>query len=480
MAAPLIPIVILAAGGLVAFAMSKKAGAAPLSHGQGGPPQNTGDKTRVTGESGTSWEVKLIKQKSDGAKVYDVIAPSGTFGPHADFPVLQYEVGTNGLRTFVKSYNGVSPSILDKALSDFPMVMPGSTAVPSGAKVAPAGSTAAPSAPAILAQPAKVTKAAITAQSPGQPQVPDEPEMPLYLREALAKALAGLGVNEYGQLTGPVDKGAIQAATSTAAILESAGFPGEAKLIRDYVRNASVRVPSPPKAEQVPLPGLPAEWQDKVNRMIAMERDPKKLRALAEALRMLPSNPQTEAAIEMLETLAAQQEELQTAANAMGQVEEVIKSPGLPPVPYEPPPEPIVVPPKPAPPTPAPVPKSPVEMAASDMRTHLLTAQRNLGMAAAKKKYDKNVVLRFQRAAGIDQDGKPGPGTMLSLASYESDLPLVMFWPVSANRNRVQKYRNDLRAMAARSSEPRASELRQSAARESGQGGIVQAGPALT
>ena len=97
---------------------------------------------------------------------------------------------------------------------------------------------------------------------------------------------------------------------------------------------------------------------------------------------------------------------------------------------------------------------------------------------------DKGKALRFQSKAGLVTDGKPGPGTLKALVTKGSvcDLPLVFYWPRAATSRTVLAYRRDLNAMAdkvsAAGNSTCANELRASAARERGQGGVAGYVPA--
>ncbi len=127
----------------------------------------------------------------------------------------------------------------------------------------------------------------------------------------------------------------------------------------------------------------------------------------------------------------------------------------------------------------APVAKTAVQIAASNMAVHLKQIQRARGGAKqAKGHEDTNIIKRFQKADGQKQDGLPGPGTLLASARHGvSILPFVMYWPKSATKTRVLRYRSDLNALAQQATAAgdtvRASQLSKSAARERGQAGIV-------
>ena len=103
-------------------------------------------------------------------------------------------------------------------------------------------------------------------------------------------------------------------------------------------------------------------------------------------------------------------------------------------------------------------------------------------MKKAKNKEDKSLVMAFQRGEGLTADGKSGPGTVLKMAKYTGDLPLVFYWPTSATQKNVLAYREAIREMAdLHERDGRttiADKLRAAATRERGQAGIVGVMPA--
>jgi len=155
--------------------------------------------------------------------------------------------------------------------------------------------------------------------------------------------------------------------------------------------------------------------------------------------------------------------------------------------PAEPPPLPREPTPSPAPsPSPAPIeqpPTSPAGLAAAAMVANQNELQRRAGgnLSAVKGSENKSLVRKFQQLEGVSADGLTGPGTLALAGKYVGNLPLVMYWPKNANMSNVEKYRTALLALAEkadRSGDPvRAANLRASAAREQGQGGIAETGP---
>lgn len=149
----------------------------------------------------------------------------------------------------------------------------------------------------------------------------------------------------------------------------------------------------------------------------------------------------------------------------------------------EPAPAKVVVPPAPVP-QPPPPPKSPALVAAEAMNSHLRAIQSQYGMPGAKGKENVNLIMAFQKLAGLKQDGQAGPGTLAKGATFgATQLPLVMYWPVGSNRSSVQTYRDAIRRFAdevdAQGLPHVANELRMAANYEKGQGGVAEYGPAL-
>ncbi len=325
---------------------------------------------------------------------------------------------------------------------------------------------------------------------------PGKPQMSVSLKQLMASAILALGVDETGRIKTKPSVSAMQVATATAAQLEAAGFPEAAKTLRQYIKIADAMMPPVPPAKQVPIPLIPPELQERVNRAIQYNRDPKSLRAIAGALRRLPnaSDPQVKAVIDMIENLAAQVESDMSKAEDLERVQEVIVSPGLPPTTKpEPVPVPIMNPPTivdlepptaisipPSPqPQPAPVMLSPVQQAAKTLKLHLLNLQADKGIKGSRDGENTLLVKKFQKRADMKQDGKVGPGTVFALAKHTADgkLPKVTQWPAGSTKARVQRFRDEVNALGdkleAQGQTARADQLFTSAASERGQGGIA-------
>ncbi len=319
--------------------------------------------------------------------------------------------------------------------------------------------------------------------------------LPEDLADMMAKSLRDLTVNDDGSISGPVTAEAVQRATTVAAQIDNAGFPDAANAFRVYIQMAAKKVPSPPKDKQVTVPGLPAAMVDQINRAIQLERDPKKLQAILDALKTQPQSTQRDLLIEMLEQTIQQVQATLVLADTLKNTDEVLKSPGQPTATTAP--TPIVeVPPlvitAPSPEAPAPrtappvneVPDTPEARRAVNTSNMLRNRIVDAGgdVKKAKGKEDKSLVMAFQKAEGLGADGLTGPGTVLKMAKYTGDIPLVFYWPKSATSKNVLAYRTTLLQMAdvhEQNGRPGvAAKLRASAAKERGQAGIVGSMPA--
>jgi len=323
-----------------------------------------------------------------------------------------------------------------------------------------------------------------TDPAPPKPPRPAAPEMSVVLKEALANALRLLRIDPAtGKVKCPVSKEAIQIATETSGRLRSAGFAAAADQLRVFAQQASKCRPTPPVDKQPPIPGIPAALREAIARALENERDIEKLQQLLKALESLPPSPERDILMASLRALIAQLRAKRDTDETVEEVDEIIKSPGLPqptpaPTPAPTLPPPITLPKEPIPQRPPP-PKTPLQLQAEATAKELLAAQARFGMPEAKKHFDVAKVQRLQGMLGETTDGKPGPKTFLAMARVGvSDVPIVMFWPRSATLSNVDAYRQDLLqladAAAAAGRAQRATLLAQSANREKGQGGVVR------
>lgn len=87
------------------------------------------------------------------------------------------------------------------------------------------------------------------------------------------------------------------------------------------------------------------------------------------------------------------------------------------------------------------------------------------------KKIDP-AVMAWQKSRGLVQDGKFGPKSAIVVATEIGTVPIVRYWPSGTYKEGpwLNQYRAALLELAAKASEPRASQLRHSTEREQGQG----------
>ena len=567
------------------------------------PSETTESKTSITGAtSGKTWLVASL-----GGGNYDVYAPEGSWGPHAELRVLRFQqnAATGNQRLLTAIVPNAPGEIVSAAMIDLQIAAP---------------------APTVITPPGR-------------------PPMPLSLQQEMAAVMAELGVDSQGVVRGPVTAEAVRYATDLSSRLEQVGYPEAAATMRSYAQQGAKMIPTPPPAAQPPaIPGLPKEVTDAIARAIELERAPEKLEALAAALKTYPPSAERDHLLAILQALIVQVKTAQAVANAATDVEQYVKSPGQPtgsppaptPLPSTPlptvtllgtrvlklgtsgpdvaewqailgqkgyavgtidglfgsntdaatrafqkdrgltvdgavgpntiaasrganaaapstpvivlpssarvlskgmngadvaawqgvlkasgyavtvdgqfgpateaatmdwqsrhglpadgkvgpqtlsrvgtPPDaPLMVPSSPVP-QPLPVAKSPREIAAEAAAIHLIELQRKYGVKASKGKEDLGIVKRFQKEAGLSQDGKAGPGTLVAIAqSGQGTLPKVMYWPSAGTKAKdLPKYRNDLEAVA-RAAELNgyatlAAQIRASAAAEQGEAGLA-------
>lgn len=303
------------------------------------------------------------------------------------------------------------------------------------------------------------------------------------LQAMVARALLLLTVDPVtGQVVGPVTASAIQQASSVAARLDAAGFPELAERLREFIKIAKSKLPPADKKVDIPKPdAVPPELWAKIEEALKLEQDPEKLKVLLGVMETYePKSAQMDFAITLMKTKILQLEIAQETGDTLDEIDKTIPTPDGPsdPViipPVIPPVSPPVEPPETSIP---PVEKTPNQRTAEAVRLHLLKLQgSNPNLKAVKGREDKTLIQQFQRQEGIKTDGLMGPGSMLLLAKYVSNLPLVMYWPKSATKNNVFDYRNKLFALAELARKngdlQRAAELNDSANRERGQSGIV-------
>lgn len=332
--------------------------------------------------------------------------------------------------------------------------------IPSPTSVVPSGTP--PFVPTIVSP---------TAPSGGglSPLTPQAVKATTYQAEVIA-AIELLHYDPVSNSFNPApSESSIQYVSGLVARMKADGFVAEAAALDKIVQAAIAVAGKPPTIVEVP--SIPAALQKELDTALLYCKDPAKLRAIADALSKLPgaaTNAQIQTAIQMLNQLAAQNQAQQQTAGTLQDIEVIIG-------PVAPSTTPAVTPPATAPTA---VPKTPVETAADLMVAHLKRLQITAGdVMKSKGREDKNIVMKFQGLANLTKDGKPGPGTLVAAAGHgQYELPLVMYWPTGATKQKVYDYRAALEALALKldSTNPSgAKSLRASAAREKGQAGIV-------
>lgn len=341
---------------------------------------------------------------------------------------------------------------------------------------------------ASIQPPAQTSPGLPTAPAPGaQPPPGPAPQgMPDALRQMFDRAMQSGGVQGLG---------------TAARVLEDAGFPQEAAVLRQRAGEIAARTPPPPPEEQPSRtldPQMPADLAADVAKQLALQGDPKILRELATRVRGLGFGDTADlldAKAAQLETMIKAGETLQDVGDIIKQEEQATRSPGQPDVHVTPQPGggvPITPKPKPKPapapapaqpapqprPQPLPAEKTPLQIAADNLQRHLLQLIAVHGMPGAKGKEDTFLVSKFQGASGsANPDGKYGPGTALKSANVVSDIAPVFYWNKGANTTTVKNYRNELLRIAreaqAQGNAARAEQLERSAQRERGLGGVA-------
>lgn len=287
---PLLPL--LALGALGALAFSKKSSAAAPGGGGHAPapqpslpatPAPSGAASQTVSINGHVWKLVPV---SGGA--VDVFAPAGSWGPHGELRVLRFsQAKTSGApRVLAGVAEGVPKAVLDAAMKDL-------------AIKTPAG-------PVLTAPPGK-------------------PPMPPSLQAELVAAMMGLGVDAGGTVRGPVTAEAIRNATELSSRLEKLGYPEAAAELRRYAQAAGKLLPPPPPSTPAApaIPGVPPAMMQQIQRALELERDPAKLEALRNSLRVLPPSAERDLLIGALDALILQVRAAQAVSTAATEIEQM-------------------------------------------------------------------------------------------------------------------------------------------------------------
>jgi hypothetical protein len=298
-----------------------------------------------------------------------------------------------------------------------------------------------------------------------------------------------------------VQNGAPPVLTSTAFVLEKAGFQAVADELRRRAKEAAASVPVPATQDHPNAaldPSMPADLALQVARQLQLQGDPNALQALAAELRKRGFNTTADQVV-------AKEQQIRTmldAARTMHDIDAEFKSPGIAPVvspssspsvapaaaqppllPTAPPaasfpqtitatpPAPIAVPTRPQPQAPAPE-KSKAQILAEALATNLNDLLARYGsVPKARFKEDKGLVQRFQSQEGLTADGAYGPTTAEHVGRYVADVPPPFFWKKGAGQRDLSTYRSNLQTLALEAEQigntDRAERLRQSALKAS-------------
>jgi hypothetical protein len=287
-----------------------------------------------------------------------------------------------------------------------------------------------------------------------------------------------------------IQNGTVPVLTSTAFVLERAGFPELAEDLRQRARTAATKA-APPAQKDLPNvaldPSMPPDLALEVARQLQLQGDPAALEALARELRLRGFNNTAD----QVEAKAKQIRAMLDAARTMHDIDQEFKTPGVvPPLPAgggasaAPPTQqlpPITVtatPPGPLPlpsmpiPQPQPLERSKAQILADSVSTSLNNLIDQYGsVPKARYKEDQGLVQRFQSEEHLTADGKYGATTALHVARYASDIPPPFYWKKGAGQKDLNNYRSNLESVALDAEQlgnvDRAARLRASAAKAS-------------
>lgn len=288
-----------------------------------------------------------------------------------------------------------------------------------------------------------------------------------------------------------IQNGTVPVLTSTAFVVEKAGFPQIAEDLRQRARAAAATA-APPAAKDLPNnaldPNMPSDLAQEVARQLQLQGDPAALELLAGELRKRGFNNTAD----QVEAKAKQIRAMLDAARTMHDIDQEFKTPNeVPPLPAgggatatapptqtlppitvtATPPAPIVVPSVPVPQA-LPPERSKVQILADSVSSSLNALLDQYGsVPKARFKEDQGLVQRFQTEEHISADGKYGPTTALHVARYASDVPPPFYWRKGAGQKDLSTYRSNLESIALDAEQlgntDRAARLRASAAKAS-------------
>ncbi len=280
-----------------------------------------------------------------------------------------------------------------------------------------------------------------------------------------------------------LQNGTVPVLTSTAFVLEKAGYTAAAEELRKRARDIASTVPPPPAQDRPNValdPNMPADLALEVARQLQLQGDPAVLEGLAAQMRQRGFNNTAD----QLEAKAKQIRVMLDAAHTMNTINTEMQSPGqpqpsgsAPPVQTVPvtitatPPAPLPVPSTPQPQT-APAEKSKSQILAEAVSTSLNDLISRYGsVPKARYKEDTALVKRFQTQEKLTADGLYGPTSAEHVARYVSDVPPPFHWKKGAGQKDLSRYRSNIESIALDAEQlgnaDRAARLRASAAKAS-------------
>jgi hypothetical protein len=283
-----------------------------------------------------------------------------------------------------------------------------------------------------------------------------------------------------------LQNGTVPVLTSTAFVLEKAGYTAAAEELRKRARDIASTVPPPPPQDRPNValdPNMPPDLALEVARQLQLQGDPAVLEALAAQMRQRGFNNTAD----QLEAKAKQIRVMLDAAHTMSAINTEMQSPGQPqlpgsagPVPAAStvpvtitatPPAPLPVPSTPQPQAP-PAEKSKSQILAEAVSTSLNDLISRYGsVPKARYKEDTALVKRFQTQESLAADGLYGPTSAEHVARYVSDVPPPFHWKKGAGQKDLSRYRSNIESIALDAEQlgnaDRAARLRASAAKAS-------------
>ena len=266
-----------------------------------------------------------------------------------------------------------------------------------------------------------------------------------------------------------IKNGTAPALTSTAFVVEKAGFPAAADDLRKRAKETAANVAPPPAQDRPNValdPSMPADLALEVARQLQLQGDPSMLEGLASEMRKRGFDRTAD----QLTAKAKQIRAALDAARTMNDIDREFKSPGImpsspqfTPPPQSPPPAPVATPPitiTATPPGPLPVPATPqpqpapTEKSKAQILAEVLAGSLNNlldrygSVPKARYKEDKAAVQRFQSQEALQTDGTYGPTTAEHVARYVSDVPPPFYWKKGAGQKDLSTYRSNLESIA--------------------------------